>query len=95
MPGPDLSAALKTAAHAKKLSSVPRKPRESAPAAPKPLPPPSRRGAVSLTVYVQPDVRTALKIISAQTGHSVQALVWRGIDAVFAEHGRPEIASSR
>ena len=36
-----------------------------------------------------------MKVLAAETGLTVQQLVARGLDAAFAEHGKPEIASGR
>ena len=77
----------------KKSSGAPQTPLESAPEASKV--PPCRQGAVSLTVYVKPDVRRALKVLAATKDSSIQALVCRGLDIVFADYGKPQIASRR
>ena len=51
-----------------------------------------RENLVSLTVHVDPDVRTQVKILAAERGTTVHALVCEGLNAVFAKHQRPEIA---
>ena len=51
-----------------------------------------RENLVSLTVHVDPDVRTQVKILAAERGTTVHALVCEGLNAVFAKHRRPEIA---
>ena len=56
-------------------------------------PAPRRRDStVPLTVHVAPDVRTQVKVLAAERGTTVQALVCEGLNTVFAKHGRPEIA---
>ena len=47
---------------------------------------------VSLTVHVAPDVRTQVKVLAAQRGTTVHALVCEGLNATFAKYGQPEIA---
>ena len=51
-----------------------------------------RENLVSLTVHVDPDVRTQVKVLAAERGTTVHALVCEGLNAVFAKHRRPEIA---
>ena len=51
-----------------------------------------RDSTVPLTVHVGPDVRTQVKVLAAERGTTVQALVCEGLNTVFAKHGRPEIA---
>lgn len=80
---PDLSAVTAAVQHAGRS-------REAAP-------PPAtgsrrRENLVSLTVHVDPDVRTQVKILAAERGTTVHALVCEGLNAVFAKHRRPEIA---
>ena len=51
-----------------------------------------REDTVPLTVHVGPDVRTQVKVLAAERGTTVHALVCEGLNAVFAKHRRPEIA---
>ena len=51
-----------------------------------------RDNTVPLTIHVEPAVRTQVKILAAEHGTTVHALVCDGLNAVFAKHHRPEIA---
>ena len=51
-----------------------------------------RENMVSLTVHIDPDVRTQVKVLAAQRGTTVHALVCEGLNATFAKYGQPEIA---
>ena len=53
---------------------------------------PRRAGTVALTVHVTPETRASLKILAAQQGITLHALVCRGLNATLAEAGLPEIA---
>ena len=66
--------------------------REAAPPAPPATGSRRRVNLVSLTVHVEPDVRTQVKVLAAERGTTVHALVCEGLNAVFAKHRRPEIA---
>ncbi len=63
--------------------------REAKPAATGPR---RRENTVPLTVHVGSDVRTQVKILAAEQGTTVHALVCEGLNLVFAKHRRPEIA---
>ena len=65
--------------------------REAKPASTSPGPR-RRDSTVPLTVHVDPGVRTQVKVIAAERGTTVHALVCEGLNTVFVKHGRPEIA---
>jgi hypothetical protein len=69
-----------------------RKSTEPAPAVPAPTPIKSRTGRVLVGGHFSKDVQRMLKIIAAQEGTTVQALLGEGINHVFAKRGKPEIA---
>jgi hypothetical protein len=84
MPRPDLSVV--TAAVQEAAQSA-RAPRSRKPASAR-----RRDSTVALTIHVDGGVRTQVKILAAEHGTTVHALVCEGLNAVFAKYGRPEIA---
>ena len=82
MPQPDLEAVIQKAGRSARAQ---REARTTARA-------PGRTGTVSVTVHVEPVVRTQLKILAAETGITMHRLVCEGLNAVFAKYQRPEIA---
>lgn len=82
---PDLSAV--TAAVQEAGHSV-----RAQPAPPQPARTRRRENTVPLTIHVEGEVRTQVKILAAERGTTVHALVCEGLNAVFAKHRRPEIA---
>ena len=84
MPRPDLevvTAAVQEAGHSSRASR-----------APQPTHARRRDSTVPLTIHVEAAVRTQVKILAAEHGTTVHALVCDGLNAVFAKHHRPEIA---
>ena len=53
---------------------------------------PSRTGRVLIGGHFAPDVQKALKIIAAEEGTTMQALLSEAINAVFAKRHKPQIA---
>jgi hypothetical protein len=54
--------------------------------------PGSRSGRVLVGGHFASEVQRALRIIAAEEGTTVQALLAEGINTVFAKRGKPEIA---
>jgi len=52
----------------------------------------SRSGRVLVGGHFAAEVQRALRIIAAEEGTTVQALLAEGINTVFAKRGKPEIA---
>ena len=52
----------------------------------------SRTRTVGITIHVDPEIRIQLKMLAAERGTSVHSLVCAGLNAVFAQHHKPEIA---
>jgi hypothetical protein len=52
----------------------------------------SRSGRVLVGGHFASEVQRALRIIAAEEGTTVQALLAEGINTVFAKRGKPEIA---
>lgn len=52
----------------------------------------SRSGRVLVGGHFATQVQRALRIIAAEEGTTVQALLAEGINTVFAKRGKPEIA---
>ena len=53
----------------------------------------SRAGRVLVGGHFATEVQRALRIIAAEEGTTMQALLAEGINTVFAKRGKPEIAS--
>ncbi len=84
MPRPDLevvTAAVQEAGYSARVSR-----------APQPAHARQRENTVPLTIHVEAAVRTQVKILAAEHGTTVHALVCEGLNTVFAKHHRPEIA---
>lgn len=60
--------------------------------APKLSAPGSRSGRVLVGAHFAAEVQRALRIIAAEEGTTIQALLAEGINMVFAKRGKPEIA---
>lgn len=54
---------------------------------------PSRIGKKAVTVYLERDAHVQLKILSAETDRSLQALCLEAMNLLFASNGKPPIAS--
>ena len=54
--------------------------------------PPSRRGRRAVTIYLDPEAHTQLKIVALEQGSSAQALVTEAINNLFEHYGKPRIA---
>lgn len=54
----------------------------------------SRSGSVLVAGHFTPEVQRALRIIAAEEGPTIQALLAEGINNVFAKRCKPEIAAS-
>ena len=52
----------------------------------------SRSGRVLVGGHFAAEVQRALRIIAAEEGVTIQALLAEGINTVFAKRGKPEIA---
>lgn len=52
----------------------------------------SRSGRVLIGGHFASEVQRALRIIAAEEGTTMQALLAEGINTVFAKRGKPEIA---
>jgi hypothetical protein len=52
----------------------------------------SRSGRVLVGGHFATEVQRALRIIAAEEGTTVQALLAEGINTIFAKRGKPEIA---
>jgi hypothetical protein len=52
----------------------------------------SRSGRVLVGGHFASEVQRALRILAAEEGTTVQALLAEGINTVFAQRGKPEIA---
>ena len=52
----------------------------------------SRTGRVLVGGHFASEVQRALRILAAEEGTTVQALLAEGINTVFAKRGKPEIA---
>jgi hypothetical protein len=59
--------------------------RASAPAA-------TRRDTKPITVHYPEEVRRQLKVMSGETGRTMEDLVAEGLNLLFARHRKPEIA---
>lgn len=53
---------------------------------------PSRIGRVLIGAHFAPEVQVALKMLAAEKRTTVQSLLAKGIDMVFASYGKPQIA---
>jgi len=54
--------------------------------------PGSRSGRVLVGAHFAAEVQRALRIIAAEEGTTIQALLAEGINTIFAKRGKPEIA---
>ena len=78
---PDLESVLGAAARPASRRPAPVKTRTS-----------GRAGTVPITIHVDPEIRQQLKVLAAEQQTTVHRLVCTGLNAVFAEHHKPEIA---
>lgn len=54
--------------------------------------PPSRQGKKQIAGYFTKDVHYQLKLISLETGKSIQVLLGESLNHLFNQHGKPPIA---
>lgn len=52
----------------------------------------SREGKIAMQAHVNKDAHVQLKILSVETGKSIQELLVEGVNAVFTMHNKPPIA---
>ena len=52
----------------------------------------SREGKIAMQAHVNKDAHVQLKILSVETGKSIQELLIEGVNAVFTMHNKPPIA---
>lgn len=52
----------------------------------------SRAGKIAMQAHVNKEAHVQLKILSVETGKSIQALLVDGVNAVFTMHNKPPIA---
>ncbi len=52
----------------------------------------SREGKIVVQAHVNKDAHVQLKILSVETGKSIQELLVNGVNAVFTMHNKPPIA---
>ena len=52
----------------------------------------SRVGKIAMQAHVNKDAHVQLKILSVETGKSIQELLVDGVNAVFTMHNKPPIA---
>jgi len=53
---------------------------------------PSRVGKVQISSWQTPEAVRQLRILAAEEGTSMQALMAEGLNSVFAKYGKPQIA---
>lgn len=53
-----------------------------------------REGRVVVAGHFEPVVQTALRLLAAEEGTTIQALLAEGINMVLAARGKPQVASS-
>jgi hypothetical protein len=53
---------------------------------------PSRIGKVQISSWQTPEAVRQLRILAAEQGTSMQALMAEGLNYVFAKYGKPQIA---
>ncbi len=51
--------------------------------------PPSREGTKAVTAHVDGDAQRLIRILAAETGNPVDALVQQGLAFMLQEHGKP------
>ena len=52
----------------------------------------SRAGKIAMQAHVNKEAHVQLKILSVETGKSIQELLVDGVNAVFTMHNKPPIA---
>lgn len=52
----------------------------------------SRAGKIAMQAHVNKDAHVQLKILSVETGKSIQELLVDGVNAIFTMHNKPPIA---
>ena len=52
----------------------------------------SRVGKIAMQAHVNKEAHVQLKILSVETGKSIQELLVEGVNAVFTMHNKPPIA---
>ena len=53
--------------------------------------PPSRQGKIHIGAYLHPDFKRSLRLVQAQTGEDVQALIAKALNDLFRAHDVPVI----
>ena len=61
------------------------------PATPKP---PSREGKIHIGAYLHPDFKASLRLVQAQTGKDLQALLGQALNELFRAHNVPVVDQS-
>jgi hypothetical protein len=52
---------------------------------------PSREGKIHIGAYLHPDFKRSLRLVQAQTGEDVQALIAKALNDLFRAHDVPVI----
>jgi hypothetical protein len=52
---------------------------------------PSRAGKVHIGAYLSPGFKSSLRLVQAQTGHDMQALIAQALNDLFRAHNVPVI----
>ena len=55
---------------------------------------PSRDGKIHIGAYLHPDFKRSLRLVQAQTGEDVQALIAKALNELFRAHDVPVIDHS-
>jgi hypothetical protein len=55
---------------------------------------PSREGKIHIGAYLHPDFKTSLRLVQAQTGKDIQALIADALNELFRAHNAPVVDKS-
>jgi hypothetical protein len=55
---------------------------------------PSREGKVHIGAYLHPDFKASLRLVQAQTGKDIQALIGQALNELFRAHNVPVVDQS-
>jgi hypothetical protein len=55
---------------------------------------PSREGKVHIGAYLHPDFKASLRLVQAQTGKDMQALIAQALNELFRAHNVPVVDQS-
>ena len=55
---------------------------------------PSREGKIHIGAYLHPDFKASLRLVQAQTGKDIQALLGQALNELFRAHNVPVIDQS-